>query len=126
MHDRIERVTGATTAIALVAAAVLLAPAFAGFGASLALAVVAVGLTVLAFLAREAIRTLAPVPWLQLHFETVWVGAAVAALVLVAFAGVTPAELQTLGAVVGLLGLFNYLLRPIYLTLGSVLTRVTK
>ncbi|MCU4717557.1 hypothetical protein [Halapricum hydrolyticum] len=126
MHDRIERVTGAITSTALVAAGVLLAPAFAGLGASLALAAVTLGVTVLAFLAREEIGALAPVPWLRLHFETVWAGAAAATLVLVAFAGATSAELQTLGAVVGLLGLFNYLLRPIYFTLGNVFARVAK
>lgn len=126
MHDRIERATGAITATALVAAGVLLAPAFAGVGASLALAVVTFGVTVLAFLAREELGALAPVPWLRLHFEAIWAGAAAATLVFVAFAGATPAELQTLGAVVGLLGLLNYLLRPVYFTLGSVFARVAK
>lgn len=126
MHDRIERTTGAATSIALVAAGVLLVPAFAGFGASLALAALTAGVTVLAFLARQQVRALAPVPWLRLHFETAWIGAAVAALVLVAFAGSTSEELQTLGAVVGLLGLFNYLLRPIYFAAGSIVVRVMR
>jgi len=85
MHDRIERATGAVTSIALVAAGALLAPAFAGFGASLVLAALMAGVTVLAFLAREQVRALAPVPWLRLHFETAWLGAAMAMLVLVAF-----------------------------------------
>ncbi|QSG15936.1 hypothetical protein [Halapricum desulfuricans] len=126
MHDRIERATGVLTSIALVAAAALLAPAFAGVAPSAALAAVALGVTVLAFVVREEVRALAPAPWLGLYFEAVWAGVAVATLVLVAFLDATAAELQTLGAVVGLIGLFNYLLRPVYFTLGSLLSRIAR
>jgi len=126
MHDRIERATGVLTSIALVAAAALLVPAFAGVAPSIALAAVALGVTVLGFVAREQLRTLAPIQGLGLHFETVWVGVAVATVVVVAFLDATAAELQTLGAVVGLIGLFNYLLRPIYFTLGGLLSRIAR
>lgn len=126
MHDRIERATGVLTSIALVAAAVLLAPAFAGLAPSIALATVTLGATVLAFVVRKQVRELAPVSWLGLYFEAVWAGVAVATLVLVAFLDATAAELQTLGAVVGLIGLFNYLLRPVYFTLGSLLSRIAR
>lgn len=125
MYDRIERVTGAVTSISLVATALLLAPAFAGLSPSFPLAVVMAGLTIGAFVARDSLRELTDTPWLARHFETLWIGPLVATVVLVFFLDATPGELKTLGAVVGLLGMFNYLLRPVYFFVGDVLTRFT-
>lgn len=126
MNDRIERATGVVTSVSLVAAALLLAPAFAGLSPSLPLAAGTLALAVLAAVFRAELRSLPDQRWLQSYLGTVWLGPLVATIVLVAFLGATPAELQTLGAVVGLIGMFNYLLRPVYFALGGVLSRVVR
>lgn len=126
MHDRIEHVTRVVTSISLVACALLLAPGFAGLSPSLPLVVIALGLAVGGFTLRDQLRELTDTPWLRPHLETVWIGPLIAALVFVLFLGATAEELQTLGATIGLLGMFNYLLRPIYFLLGDIVSRLTR
>ena len=43
-----------------------------------------------------------------------WIGPALAAVIVVVWLGATPGEVQALGGLVGLLGMLNYFLRPFY------------
>lgn len=126
MNDRIEWATRVGTSISLIACALLLAPGFAGFSSSLAFAAIALGLAVLAFVSQEQLLTLSDTPWIRSHLRVTWVGPLVAAFVFAAFSDATPKELQTLGAVIGLIGMFNYLLRPLYFFVGEIVTRLAR
>lgn len=104
------------TVVLVVASAVLAVPGFAGIGASVPLFF---GYGVLAgflFLGRDR---LAAWPTVLEHDvggygAVLWLGPAVAALVCLGALGSTPGELQALGGVVGLVGMANYFLRPVY------------
>jgi len=126
MNDRIEWATRVGTSVSLVACALLLAPGFAGFSSSLGFAAVALGLATFAFLYRDRLIALSDTSWLRQHLEVAWIGPLVAAVVFALYRDATPAELQTLGAVVGLIGMFNYLLRPLYFFAGGLLSRVSR
>ena len=126
MNDRIEWVTRDGTSVSLVACALLLAPGFAGVGSSLGFAAVALGLAILTFVYRDRLVALSDTSWVRPHLEIAWVGPLVAAAVFALYRDAAPAELQTLGAVVGLIGMFNYLLRPLYFFVGGLLTRLNR
>lgn len=112
------------TFVLLVASIVLIGPGLAGIGSSpvivVALLVLAVGLF--------ALRTRVPDGPTVLHRDLgaygriAWAGPAVAAAVCLAFLNASPAELRALGGLVGLLGMANYFLRPVY-RVGSALFR---
>jgi hypothetical protein len=53
-----------------------------------------------------------------------WTGPAIAAAVCLAFLGATPAELQALGGLAGLVGMSNYFLRPVYRTGHALVCRL--
>lgn len=59
----------------------------------------------------------------SLYLSGLWLGPAVAALVTVAalLMGASPGEYQALGGLVGLLGVFNLFLRPVYRLLHYVI-----
>lgn len=126
MNDRIEWATRVGTSVSLVACALLLAPGFAGLSSSLAFAAIALGLAVIAFVSQEQLLALSDTQSIQAHLRVTWVGPLVAAFVFAAFSDATAKELQTLGAVIGLVGMFNYLLRPLYFFVGEILTRFTR
>jgi hypothetical protein len=48
------------------------------------------------------------------YHADLWIGAVVAAVVTAVFLGATPGEVQALGGLVGLAGMMNYFLRPVY------------
>ncbi|MFB6183558.1 MAG: hypothetical protein ABEI96_03300 [Haloarculaceae archaeon] len=117
-----DRVLLQVTVTLLVAGLLLVGIGAAGIGASLPLAaagVVVTGATYvlvdrsspdrLGLLDRYADRRL------------LWAIPALATVVVLGWLGATPGELQTLGGVVGLLGMANYFLRPIYHLLSDVL-----
>jgi len=112
------------TFVLLVASLVLIGPGLAGIGSSLLLVVALLVLAVGLF----ALRTLVPDGPTVRHRDlgaygrVLWAGPAVAAAVCLAFLGASPAELQALGGLVGLLGMANYFLRPVYRA-GSALVR---
>jgi len=104
------------TVVLLAASVVLLVPGSVGLGASLPL-VVAFGL--LAGLFGALREPLSRLPTVARHDtgaygELLWLGPAVAAGVCLVFLGATAAELQALGGLVGLVGMVNYFLRPLY------------
>lgn len=122
MEERFERGVRWTSVICLVAAALVIPLGFLGFAASPGIVVALLALaggTVYADqyggIDRDELR------WL-------WLGPLLGAAVVAV--GVTmdasPGELQSLGGIVGLVGVFNLLLRPVYHLLLYVLTRTIR
>jgi hypothetical protein len=55
-----------------------------------------------------------------------WLGPVVAIVVCLLAFGATPSELQSLGGLVGLAGMVNYFLRPVYRAGGKILSVVAR
>lgn len=124
MNWKVE--TFRVTVVLLVASVALLGAGIAGVGSSLLLAVAFVGVAGILFAVRDAFGE-APVALghdFGYYGETLWVGPLVATVVVLIALDATPAELQSLGGLVGLGGMFNYFLRPVYRLGYSVLRRV--
>lgn len=116
------------TYILLVASFLLIGPGLVGFGATIPLAA---GLAVLAgglWTVRDRLRTLPSVVGYDLgwYARDSWLAAAGAILVVLGSLGAPTAELQALGGVVGLVGMVNYFLRPLYLLVARVLVRLVR
>ncbi len=116
-----------TTFVLVVASLVLVGAGLAGLGSSLVLALTALGLAVALFVLRTQVPDGPTVFDSELgdYGRVAWAGPAVATVVCLAFLGATPAELQTLGGLVGLVGMANYFLRPVYSAGSMLLGRVT-
>ena len=113
--------------VVLVAASVALVGAgVAGVGGSLLLAVVFAGLAGVLFAARDALAAAPVVVGHDVgHYGAVlWVGPLVGTVIVLVALDATPAELQALGGLVGLAGMVNYFLRPVYRLVYSLLGRV--
>jgi hypothetical protein len=126
MEDGYGRLIRQFTSVALVAAVILVGLGAAGYAPSLVFAVPAAALAGAAFSVRDRLIAAAPYRVLAVHAESLWIGPALAAGVLVVYGGISPGELQTVGAVIGLLGMANYLLRPVYILVASVAARVAR
>jgi len=115
------------TAVCLVASALLILPAVAGIAPStvLAFALAVLGLGALAV--REQLASLPTTIGYDLgrYGQDLWLAGLVGALVVVAGPATSPAELQALGGIVGVVGMANYFLRPILLTLRAILHGLT-
>ncbi|WP_302082225.1 hypothetical protein [Salinibaculum rarum] len=104
------------TVVLLLASLLLIGPGLAGFGGSLLLVVdvllVAAGL----YAVRDRLATAPEVLTHDLgHYAAaLWTSGVVAAAVLLFRLSATPDELVALGGLVGLLGMVNYFLRPVY------------
>ncbi|MXR50102.1 hypothetical protein GRX03_00565 [Halovenus sp. WSH3] len=114
------------TYILLVGSFLLIGPGLAGVGATLP---VAVGLAALAaglWAVRDQFRALPTVAGYDLgwYARDSWLGAAVCVPVVLVGLGGPPAELQALGGFVGLVGMVNYFLRPLYLLVADALWRL--
>jgi len=103
--------------VLLVASVGLIVPGLAGVGASLPLAAALVAVAAGFFALREQFAALPGVVGYDLgHYgQDLYLGPGVAAAVVLVDLGGTPAELQALGGVVGLAGMANYFVRPLYL-----------
>jgi hypothetical protein len=110
------------TFVLLAASLVLVGAGLAGFGSSLGLVVAVLGVAVALFGLRTRVPDGPTILDRELgaYVRVLWVGPTLAAAVCLAFLGATPPELQALGGLVGLLGMTNYFLRPVY-RLGSAL-----
>lgn len=106
MDAKYERAMVRFSGVCLLGGGSLIALGVAGYtpSALLVVAAVAAGVGLYAARVRADIETLA---W-------VWAGPLVAAGVMLVGWGATPGELQSLGGVVGLVGMVNLLLRPVY------------
>lgn len=126
MHERYDRLSQQATSIALVASAILVGLGALGATPSLPLALGAAGLAALSFASRGDLADRLDSEFVALHAEQLWVGPALAALVMLLWIDLTAGELQTVGALVGLAGMANYLLRPLLLLLVSTADRIAR
>lgn len=114
------------TIVLLAASLTLLVPGSAGVGGSFALAV---GLLVLGgalFALRDQFGS-GPEAFghdLGHYARALWAGPLVGAGVVVLGLSATPAELRALGGIVGLAGMANYFLRPVYRLLHGIVALV--
>lgn len=105
------------TVVLLAASVVVIAPGAAGIGGELFLVGVALLLAGGLFAVRDQFDE-APVVFghdLGEYGRALWVSGVVAAVVFLLGLGTTPGELRALGGIVGLAGMANYFLRPVYL-----------
>lgn len=116
------------TAVLLVAGGLLIAASLVGVGGGLPL------IAVLAALAAglAAGKGRLPQPgWVLGHdfdqyVRDLWVGPAVAAVATAVVVGASPAEVQTMGGLLGFIGMVNYFLRPVYHFAYSLAERVVR
>lgn len=110
------------TYVLLVASFLLIGPTVVGVGATLPLLAAYVGLALVCGVAREEFRRLPVVAGSDLgwYARDSWLAAAVGGVVALVVFGAPPAELQAAGGVVGLAGMANYFLRPLYLLVADV------
>lgn len=116
-----------TTFVLLAASLVLVGAGLGGIGSSLPLVGAVLVLAFVLFALRSRVPD-GPTIFdreLGAYGRVVWVGPAVAAAVCLPFLGATPAELQALGGGVGLVGMANYFLRPVYHVGSALFGRVT-
>lgn len=104
------------TVVLLVTSVLVIAPGIAGVGGSLLLVVGALLVATGLYGVRDR---LAQAPEMLRHDlghygSALWLSGVVAAIVFLLSLSATPGELLALGGLVGLLGMVNYFLRPVY------------
>jgi hypothetical protein len=117
------------TAVLVAASALLVGLGMNGVGGSATLAAVLLGAGVGLFAARDWLAEFPVVVGHDLGFygEAAWLAPVAAAGAALLAVGATAAELQAVGGLVGLAGMANYFLRPVYhfiFRLGRYATRV--
>ena len=115
------------TFVLLTASIALLLAGLAGVGASLAVLVTLVVVAVGLFAFRDRLDVDAAVASQDPgdYGTLLWTGPTIAAAVCLVFLGASPAELQALGGLVGLVGMANYFLRPVYRAVSAFVRRFT-
>lgn len=116
------------TYVLLVASFLLIGTGLAGVGATLPVAGGLAALGAGLWAVRDTLRTLPTVVGYNLgwYARDSWLAPAVSIPVVLLGLGGPPAELQALGGFVGLVGMGNYFLRPLYLLVGSALWRLLR
>ena len=125
METAIRTGTMQVTALCLVAAGILLALGAAGVPASIPLFALLVVLSAGLYYTRPdaGVGRVAGIDVDGL-LSTLWLAPALSALTIVFEPTASPAELQALGGLVGLAGMLNYFLRPVYLLAYSLVELV--
>ena len=105
------------TVLLLVAAALAIGFGVAGVGASLPIVVGLLVLTAVLFAARPDEDRFGSVAGVDLGgiVQSLWLASLVTALPLLVRLSATPGEVQAIGGLLGLTGMANYFLRPVYL-----------
>ena len=126
MELAIRRGSLQVTAVCLVASAMVLTLGLVGARSSLALVALFVVLSVGLYLARPD-SSIGFVYGLDIDalLGSLWLAPAVAAVPLVLELGASPGEMQALGGLLGLAGMANYFLRPVYLLVYSLVAPLT-
>ena len=115
MERALDDAAAEFSALLLAAAFALIGASLLGLGGSLLLAAVFALASVALFVLREPLADLASTSYLLARtVEDLWIGTAAATMTVLVALGTTPGELQTLGGLVGLAGMLNYFLRPLY------------
>ena len=127
METAIRRGTTRVTVVCLVAAGIVLALGLVGARATPFIIVACVLLACGLSLTRPDTE-LGVVLDVDIDglLETLWLAPAVAAVPLVFELGATAAEMQALGGLLGLAGMVNYFLRPLYLVVYSVVAALNR
>jgi len=109
------------TYVLLVASFLLIGPGVVGFGPTVVLAAGLAALTAGLWGVRDRLRELPVLAGYDLgwYARDSWLGAAVTLPIVLGSLNSPPPELQALGGLVGLLGMANYFLRPLYLLVAS-------
>lgn len=104
------------TVVLLLTSVLVIVPALAGVGGSVLLVVAALGVAGGLYAVRDRLRTAPRVAGHDLGYygEALWASGVVAAVVFLLGLTATPGELRALGGIVGLAGMANYFLRPVY------------
>ncbi|MFB6222637.1 MAG: hypothetical protein ABEH86_03060 [Haloarcula sp.] len=105
------------TALLLVAAALAIGFGVAGIGASLPLVVALLVLTAALYATSPDDDSLDPVAGVDVGgiIGSLWLAPLITALPLLVHLSATPGEMQAIGGLLGLVGMANYFLRPLYL-----------
>jgi len=113
--DRLIRLT----VVCLAASATLILPALAGIGPSLPLAGLLFGLAAGLLALRDQLAALPTVVGYDLgrYGQDLWLAAVLGALLVLFGPARSTVELLTVGGVVGLVGMANYFLRPVVVSL---------
>jgi len=114
--DALRRAVLQVTVLLLFAGGLLIVLGTAGVGASLPLVAGLLALAGALYAARPEERPVGTV--LRVDVDAIlarlWLAPIVGVVPLVVELGATPAEVQALGGLIGLLGMANYFLRPLY------------
>jgi len=114
------------TALCLIASGMVLALGVAGVQSTPALVGFLVVLSVGLYLTRPSISVGHVLKFdVDSLLRSLWLAPLVAALPLVVELGATPGEMQALGGLLGLAGMANYFLRPVYLLVYDVVEKLT-
>ncbi|MFY4811238.1 hypothetical protein ACOJIV_00805 [Haloarcula sp. AONF1] len=105
------------TVLLLVAAALAIGFGVAGVGASLPIVVGLLVLAAVLFVARPDEDRFGPVAGVDMDgiVQSLWLAPLITALPLLVRLSATPGEMQAIGGLLGLVGMANYFLRPVYL-----------
>jgi hypothetical protein len=126
METAIQRGSLQVTAVCLVASAMVLALGLVGATATPLLVVVFLAFAVGLYYSRPD-AAVGTVYGLDIDglLDSLWLTPAVAALPLLVELGASPGEMQALGGILGLVGMANYFLRPVYLLAYDLAVSVT-
>jgi len=116
------------TALALVASGLLIGASLVGVGGGARLVAALAVLAALLAAGKDSLPRPGRVVGhdLDLYCRDLWVGPALAAVAATVVFGASPAEIQTVGGVIGFVGMVNYFLRPVYHMGYSVAERVVR
>lgn len=114
------------TVVLVIGSVVLIGPALAGVGATLPLAGLLGVLTVVLWAGREYLEQLPTVLGYDLgvYARDSWIGVVLGVAIVLGTLGTPPVELQAFGGFVGLTGIVNYFLRPLYLFVAEYVGRL--
>ena len=112
----ISEMTLRLTVVLLLTSVFVIVPGLAGISGSLLLVVAALLLAGGLYAVRDRLEAAPQVATHDLGYygDALWMSGVVAAAVFVLGLSATPGELRALGGIVGLVGMANYFLRPVY------------
>ena len=115
MERALDDAVAEFSALLLVAAFCCIGASLVGLGGSLPLAGLFALLSAGLFLASDELGAIAADYYLLARtLEDCWIATTAATVTVVLAIGASPGELQTLGGLIGLAGMVNYFLRPLY------------